>query len=134
MKISSLVILSLFVVGLSLVPVDSADAGEQGNKAASYNAQAGKKGFSGEARNGGWKAAFSSIKEFLSGKPGNHGNAANAGPHGSLGSQGTTLALSASTQNVPVPGTLLLFGGGFVSFALWHHRSRRGRRALDSRV
>lgn len=37
------------------------------------------------------------------------------GPEGSFEGQG----------KVPVPGTLLLFGVGFVLFATWHNRSRR---------
>ena len=31
-------------------------------------------------------------------------------------------------QSVPIPGTLLLFGGGFAAFAAWRHR--RGKTAL----
>ena len=31
-----------------------------------------------------------------------------------------------SLQSVPVPGTLLLFGIGFVALAIWHHRFRQG--------
>ena len=37
-------------------------------------------------------------------------------------------------QSVPVPGTLLLFGVGFVAFAVWYHRSRRRKGALPSAV
>jgi hypothetical protein len=33
-------------------------------------------------------------------------------------------------QSVPIPGTLLLFGGGFAAFAVWRQRSRRGKSAL----
>ena len=33
-------------------------------------------------------------------------------------------------QSVPVPGTLLLFGGGFAAFVAWRHRSRRGKSVL----
>ncbi len=43
------------------------------------------------------------------------------GPEGSFEGQG----------KVPVPGTLLLFGVGFVLFAAWHHRSRRLMNALS---
>jgi PEP-CTERM motif len=39
-----------------------------------------------------------------------------------------------STQSVPVPGTLLLFGGGFVAFAVWRQRSRRGKNELPPGV
>ena len=31
-----------------------------------------------------------------------------------------------SVSSVPVPGTLLLFGIGFVALAIWHQRFRRG--------
>ena len=41
-----------------------------------------------------------------------------------LNSQGIT-----SVQSVPVPGTLLLFGAGFVALTMWHLRSRRGMAA-----
>jgi hypothetical protein len=37
-------------------------------------------------------------------------------------------------QSVPVPGTLLLFGVGFVGFVVWHQRSRRGKSALPKAV
>jgi len=37
-------------------------------------------------------------------------------------------------QSVPVPGTFLLFGVGFAAFAVWRHRSRRGKTALPPSV
>jgi hypothetical protein len=39
-----------------------------------------------------------------------------------------------STQSVPVPGTFLLFGVGFVAFAVWRQRSRREKTELPPAV
>ncbi len=68
------------------------------------------------APNGGWKGP---INDFLNG---NNGSSSSQ----NLSSAERTTLVENSTQSVPVPGTLLLFGGGFAAFAIWHQRLRRG--------
>ncbi len=122
MKIASLVVLGLLLLLIGLAPIARASP-FQAHDLTAFIVEAGEKEFGEEAKGGGGKGH---IKHSLSTNPANSGNMAAGGAGGTL-----NVKSSDPVQSVPIPGTLLLFGGGFVALTLWHQRSRRGVSAVD---
>ena len=108
MKIASLVGLTVFVFIAGLASVSGAVPIENHG---AYVSEAAKTKADGDANHGSYVSAV-----------------AKSGVTGSSNYQGT-IASSTSTssvQNVPEPGTVLLFAVGLIIFAVWHqHRSFR---------
>ena len=103
MKIASLVGLTVFAFIAGLASVSGAVPVENHG---AYVSEAAKTKTNGDANHGSYVSAV-----------------AKSGVTGSSNYQGTIASSSASTssvQNVPEPGTVLLFGLGLIIFAVWH--------------
>ena len=110
MKIASLVGLPVFAFIAGLASVSGAVPIENHG---AYVSEAAKTKTDGDANHGSYVSAV-----------------AKSGVTGSSNYQGTSITASStstsSVQNVPEPGTVLLFAVGLIIFAVWHqHRSFR---------
>jgi hypothetical protein len=59
------------------------------------------------------------------GNSGNNGNNGNFGSNGNYGNGRNGWYLGNSKGSVPIPGTFLLFGGGFIGLMVWRKRQQR---------